>query len=315
MLGRIDKACQSPMPLIAVENEVDCIKIFIDRWISQWSDGLKDTRKRWHLLHEALTCQLLLLARIRLDLSEHTPRPRYRQTLVNTAVRMFEEALDGPTTTHMTHRASIFTFAASLVIRYADRRDLVLRLALRLAGHADRPSVPTTRRDAGRQMLAMLCASQQVQMDTPLKPEHAALDSSLVNQPEHSSASQVLASTAAPATAPVSQSASTAPASAQTMESLMASLDYFSDIFDLSTGRMDTDFMTSTKYPDAPALGLSTDSIGGNGSGPMDSAGLSMIPGNSAYASPQPRDSTAGSPGGRAETAQLPFCESPRSHD
>ena len=298
MRGRIDKACQAPLALIAVETEVDCIKIYIDRFIRQWSDGLQNTRKRWHLLHEALACQLLLLARIRLVLPEGTPRPRYRQCLVDTAVRMFEEALEGPTTTHMTHRASIFTFAASLVIRFADRRDLVLRLALRLAGHADRPSVPTTRRDAGRQMLAMLCASQHAHAESPRNPDLSAMVASLAGEAETDS-------TTIPES--VNTSAASGNATAPTMESLMASMDYFSDIFDLSNGPLDNNFMATNTYLAGPGLGLNGDPRGG--AGQVDSAGLSMSTGDRAYMSEQTWDSLTGNSGARLETGQLPFCE------
>ena len=184
MQARIETACRGPLAHTAIEQEVSCIEIFIDNWISDWCSAIAGQQKVWHLIQEALSLKLLLLAQIRFPGSSPSPRPRYKQLLVDTAVRMFEEALKTLTTPHMTHRASILTFAASLVIRFTNRRDLVLRLALRLAGDVHRPSVPTTRRDAGRQMLALLFANQQIEL--PQGTGDLVMD----DQPDDTQASQ-----------------------------------------------------------------------------------------------------------------------------
>ena len=80
----------------------------------------------------------------------------HRQETLDLAERIFTSALSTPTTLHMTHRASVLPVIAGIILRLGDRKDLVLRLALRMAGDPDRPSVPAFTRDAGNQMLAML---------------------------------------------------------------------------------------------------------------------------------------------------------------
>lgn len=79
-----------------------------------------------------------------------------QRRLLQLSTRLFKVALEVPQTVHMTHRASIFTFVAAIILKLSDRRDLVLRLALRMAGEPGKKYVPTFIRDSGNQMLAML---------------------------------------------------------------------------------------------------------------------------------------------------------------
>lgn len=82
--------------------------------------------------------------------------------LLQLSIRVFKEALDAPPTAHMTHRASIFPFAAAIILRFSERRDLVLLLALRMSGEPGKAYVPTFIRSAGNQMLAMLWSVQNI---------------------------------------------------------------------------------------------------------------------------------------------------------
>jgi hypothetical protein len=79
-----------------------------------------------------------------------------QRRLLHLSISIFKAALEAPQTVHMTHRASIFPFVAAIVLKLSDRRDLILRLALRMAGEPGKPYVPTFIRDSGNQMLAML---------------------------------------------------------------------------------------------------------------------------------------------------------------
>lgn len=56
----------------------------------------------------------------------------------------------------MTHRASLFPFAAAIILKLGNQRDLILRVALRMAGTPGKPFVPTFVRDGGNQLLSML---------------------------------------------------------------------------------------------------------------------------------------------------------------
>lgn len=103
-------------------------------------------------------------------------RKEQQRLLCDLSIRLFQEALaQVPATVRMTHRASIFPFAAHIVLKLSDKRDLVLRLGLRMAGEPGRPFVPSFVREAGIQMLLMsrsVCFSRLI-------PLHA--DSSRAN--------------------------------------------------------------------------------------------------------------------------------------
>lgn len=139
-----------------MDAELNWLNGYIDRWIQEWCNAQGDPRLKWHLLHDALGYQLLLSARIVGKSAKSDSTSIHQRMLFDVASRMFTEALRTPQNTHMTHRASVFPFAAAIMLRFCDRRDLVLRLALRMAGDHYGPHVPTFVRDAGNQMLAML---------------------------------------------------------------------------------------------------------------------------------------------------------------
>jgi hypothetical protein len=79
-----------------------------------------------------------------------------RDDVLSTAVSIFEEALKYPYIPHLTLKSGPFVFAAGLILRLSDRRDLVLRMALRMAGDPERPSLNTFVRHNGQQMLSLL---------------------------------------------------------------------------------------------------------------------------------------------------------------
>ncbi|KAJ4177011.1 hypothetical protein NW755_014098 [Fusarium falciforme] len=114
-----------------------------ERWIATWAEGLKSRRIYWHLVHDALSCQLLLSSRIIGRLPQSSDMAQYQRHLLNISLRIFQCALATPHATHMTHRASTFAFAGAIILRFGDRRDMVLRLALRMAGDPCRACVPT----------------------------------------------------------------------------------------------------------------------------------------------------------------------------
>ena len=141
---------------LALQAELIWIKTHLDQWILDWCPPDGDPRKNWHLLHDCLACQLLLTARIARKRSSAPDLAMYQRELLRVSIRMFTEALKMPGLTHMTHRASVMAFAAAIILKLSDRRDLVLRLALRLAGDPTRPAVPTWVGVTGKQMLSML---------------------------------------------------------------------------------------------------------------------------------------------------------------
>ena len=141
---------------MAFDSELNWIYDYIERWIRDWCPEDLDRRRRWHLIHDALGTQILLYARLARKRPKSADSTRHQSALLQAATRMFTEALDTPDAPHMTHRASIFPFVAAIVLKLSNRVELVLRLAVRMAGEPGQPYVPTFVRDAGCQMLSML---------------------------------------------------------------------------------------------------------------------------------------------------------------
>ena len=154
---------------MSLNAELDHIKSYMEKWIQTWCPKYGNAQLNWHLTHDALSSWLLLAVRVarkRLELSKSThvhqrirnqQRQEQLKLMRKLSVRMFEEALSqAPSTIRMTHRASIFSFAAPIVLSLSDKQDLVLRVGLRMAGEPGRPFVPTFVRETGIQMLLML---------------------------------------------------------------------------------------------------------------------------------------------------------------
>ena len=129
---------------------------YIDQWIEEWAPHDMCGQIRWHLLHDALGTQILLVAHIAKRRSADPASNKDGAVLLKTSTRLITEALNAPPAPHMTTRASMFPYVAAIVLKMSDRTDLVLRLALRMAGSPLSKQVPTCVWAAGRSMLAML---------------------------------------------------------------------------------------------------------------------------------------------------------------
>ncbi|EWY85693.1 hypothetical protein FOYG_12810 [Fusarium oxysporum NRRL 32931] len=156
-LGTASSAASSTA--LQLEADLAWVVHYTETWVTRWCVGNSNPGVRWHLVHDALSCQLLMSSRIIGRLPQTEGQAAHKKYLLDIAIRIFQEALDAPQGTHMTHRASIFPFAGALILQCSDRRDLVLRLALRMAGRPDKQYVPTFIRSAGNQLLAMLCSN------------------------------------------------------------------------------------------------------------------------------------------------------------
>lgn len=146
-----------------LDAELEHTKTYIEEWLRKWCPGDDNPRVNWYLTHDALSCWLLLavqIAKVRLE-SSHVSRVQHQnhghqQLLLSLATRIFVEALKVPDAIRMTQRAAIFPFAASIVLRLGSHRDLVLRVALRMAGESGEHHVSTFVRESGIQMLLLL---------------------------------------------------------------------------------------------------------------------------------------------------------------
>ncbi|KAJ3542353.1 hypothetical protein NM208_g4149 [Fusarium decemcellulare] len=146
---------------------------YMEKWIQDWCGRDSDHFLDWHLSHDAISCWLLLalcIARKRFPPSEstsssqHQKQNDHQKLLLELSMRLFKGVLKTPHAVLMTHRASILPVAASIILKLGTKRDLVLRVALRMAGEPGKPYVPTFVRESGNQMLVMLCQNNAQSM-------------------------------------------------------------------------------------------------------------------------------------------------------
>ena len=167
--GRIDQVPDDSRTPFALDAESEHIKVYMETWVHERANQDGSTcSASWSLSHDCLSCWLLLAVRIakaRLRCSQalgksqsqsHNHNGQQQQLLLSLATRIFEEASKVPDAVRMTNRAAIFPFAASIILRLGSRRDLVLRVALNMAGEAFQAHVPSFVREAGVQTLLML---------------------------------------------------------------------------------------------------------------------------------------------------------------
>lgn len=154
---RVDSAdTATTLGRLQLEADLAWVTDYTDKWITLWAEPNSSKPIYWHMVHDALSCQLLLSSRIIGKLPQANVTADHQRQILGISIRIFQLVLDIPGATHMTHRASIFAFAGAIILRFGERQDLVLRLALRLAGDPTRTSVPTFVGNAGKQLLAML---------------------------------------------------------------------------------------------------------------------------------------------------------------
>ncbi|KAF4967389.1 hypothetical protein FSARC_5047 [Fusarium sarcochroum] len=162
---RLEQHHSDPQSSISLDAELQHVKCYIEKFIRDRSNEGIDKRSRWHIIHDSISCWLLLailIARKRFPPSpdaipSNEQQHEHQQLLLSLSKRLFDEAIDSIDAVRTTQRAAIFPVAASIVLRLSTSRVMVLRLALRMAGDPGRPYVPTFVREAGNQMLVMLC--------------------------------------------------------------------------------------------------------------------------------------------------------------
>ncbi|KAF4469436.1 hypothetical protein FALBO_3656 [Fusarium albosuccineum] len=186
---RLEKYRPGIRDTISLDAELQHIKSYMEKWIQDWCGCDSDHFLNWHLSHDAISCWLLLalcIARKRFPPSEGTSSSQqqkqddHQKLLLDLSMRLFKGVLKTPQAVLMTHRASILPVAASIILKLGSRRDLVLRVALRMAGEPGKPYVPTFVRESGNQMLVMLCQNNTQSMpgqSNDLRPqEHSHND-------------------------------------------------------------------------------------------------------------------------------------------
>ncbi|WWC57478.1 uncharacterized protein I303_100010 [Kwoniella dejecticola CBS 10117] len=153
----------SPHSTIGFEAEKSWISTFLTAWEDRWLSPHSDSLKRWHYRYISLRSRLVGLLRIsRAQSSSDKWTSETRQELLRLSIQMLEGALCHERALHMIGRTSALVFASTIILQLtepdASSRDLILRVALRLAGDPNQ-NLMTYEKHNGFQLINMLCLS------------------------------------------------------------------------------------------------------------------------------------------------------------
>lgn len=145
MRHRLAAAASSHDSDLALELGHSLVDAFMDNWILRWCPKDGDRIHHWLFRHEASGARLLLHLRImgKRHESSTVNVSLDQNKVVGLADSMFQDALTHDSIPAFSFRSGHILFAAEIMLRLSDRRDLVLRLALRMAGDPDKPSLNT----------------------------------------------------------------------------------------------------------------------------------------------------------------------------
>ncbi|WWC88372.1 uncharacterized protein L201_003283 [Kwoniella dendrophila CBS 6074] len=152
-----------PGDSIGFEAEKVWISTFLTLWEEKWLSPHSDSLTRWHYRYVSLRSRLVGLLRItKAQLTSGNWISSIRNDLLALAIQMLEGALCHERALHMIGRTSALIFAATIVLQLtepdASSRDLILRVALRLAGDPNQ-DLMTYEKHNGFQLINMLCLS------------------------------------------------------------------------------------------------------------------------------------------------------------
>ncbi|WRT68793.1 uncharacterized protein IL334_005773 [Kwoniella shivajii] len=145
------------------EAEKIWISTFLTAWEDRWLSPHSDSLTRWQYRYVSLRSRLVGLLRIsKAQFPRDKWTPNTRHELLGLAVQMLEGALCHERALHMIGRTSALVFAATIILQLTDpeagSRDLILRVALRLAGDPNQ-DLMTYEKHNGFQLINMLCLS------------------------------------------------------------------------------------------------------------------------------------------------------------
>nr|XP_019049896.1 hypothetical protein I302_00315 [Kwoniella bestiolae CBS 10118]OCF28826.1 hypothetical protein I302_00315 [Kwoniella bestiolae CBS 10118] len=148
---------------VGYEAEKVWISTFLKAWEDRWMLPHSDSLTRWHYRYVSLRSRLVGLLRI--SKAQSHPEKWTAETrgeLLSLAIQMLEGALCHERALHMIGRTSALVFAATIILQLtapdAGSRDLILRVALRLAGDPNQDCM-TYEKHNGFQLINMLCLS------------------------------------------------------------------------------------------------------------------------------------------------------------
>ncbi|WVF68285.1 hypothetical protein IAT40_003050 [Kwoniella sp. CBS 6097] len=158
----------------AMDSERIWISTYLSSWDRKWVDPQPDPLRRWWFRYLSIRSRLIGIMRVAKARSQPGPwTDQMRADLLLVSTELLEGCLSHERAMHMLRPTSPIVFAAAilqqLTSKDAPERDLVLRVALRLAGEPKQGDIMTYAVHNGYQILNMLCLSKEV-TKTPAGP-------------------------------------------------------------------------------------------------------------------------------------------------
>jgi hypothetical protein len=156
MPQRLAAAQSCPNSDLVLDAEHTLVDSYIDRWIDHWCPPDLNETRQWLFRYEVSGVRLLLHLEILKFQDPDADLSRHHHEILRIAEFIFEDALSHDHIPYFAFKSGYVLFAAEIILRLGKRPDLVLRMALRMAGDPDRPPISTSTRYNGYQMLSMM---------------------------------------------------------------------------------------------------------------------------------------------------------------
>ncbi|WVQ95842.1 hypothetical protein IAU59_002941 [Kwoniella sp. CBS 9459] len=171
---RLSRVPQNNRAAVAIESERIWIQTYLSSWNCKWADAQTDPLRRWWFRYHSLRSRLIGILRVAKARTQPGPLTDHMKAdLLLVSTELLEGCLSHERAMHMLRPTSPIVFAAAILLQLtskdAPERDLILRVALRLAGEPKHGDIMTYAVHNGYQILNMLCLSKEVAR-TPAGP-------------------------------------------------------------------------------------------------------------------------------------------------
>ncbi|OCF31718.1 hypothetical protein I316_06525 [Kwoniella heveanensis BCC8398] len=164
---RISRVPPNARMATAMDSERVWIQTYLSSWDRKWVDPQPDPLRRWWFRYLSIRSRLVGILRVAKARTQAGPWTNHmRADLLLVSTELLEGCLSHERAMHMLRPTSPIVFAAAILLQLtkkdAPERDLILRVALRLAGEPKQGDIMTYAVHNGYQILNMLCLSKEV---------------------------------------------------------------------------------------------------------------------------------------------------------
>ncbi|WWC60942.1 uncharacterized protein I303_103518 [Kwoniella dejecticola CBS 10117] len=192
---RISRITQTSRSTTALDSERIWIQTYLQSWNEKWVDTQTDSLRKWWFQYLSFRSRLVGILRVaKARASPGSWSEQMKSDLVLVSIDLLAGCLSHERAMHMLRPTSPIVFAAAILLqltgKQAPERDLILRVALRLAGEPKQEDIMTYAVHNGYQILNMLCLSKEA-MESNVTPTQAYSNNAVAayDQPSASSSS------------------------------------------------------------------------------------------------------------------------------